>query len=107
MPEFQFTPQQITVLDALADGASINQAATEAGIHRNTIANWRRDTQGFQMALANAQYDRALLFREKAEELPALAFSPLRALLEDPKASPSVRLKAALAVINLVTTQMP
>ena len=107
MTEFQFTAQQITVLDALAFGASINQAAAEAGVHRNTIGNWRRDTLGFQFALANAQYDRALLFREKAEEMTDLAFTTLRALMDDPKTSSAVRLKAALAVVNLVTTQMP
>ena len=99
--------QQITVLDALASGASVTQAATEAGIHRNTIANWRRESLTFQAALTNAQYERAFAFREKAEEMTDLAFDTLRALLTDPKASPSVRLRAALTVVKIVTAQMP
>jgi len=107
MYEFQFTTQQITALSALAYGASVTQAAGEAGVHRNTISNWRRETPGFEIALASAQYDRALFFREKAEDMSDLAFTTMRAIMEDPKASPSVRLKAALAVVNLVTTQMP
>ena len=99
--------QQITVLDALASGASVTQAAAEAGIHRNTIANWRRESLTFQAALTNAQYERAFAFREKAEEMTDLAFDTLRALLTDPKASPSVRLRAALTVVKIVTAQMP
>jgi transposase-like protein len=107
MPQAVFSDQQLIVLDALAVGASLTQAAAEAGVHRNTIANWRRETLNFQMALTNAQYDRALAFREHAEELTTKAFATLDEILSDPKASPSVRLKAALAIVNLVTTQMP
>jgi len=107
MSTFQFTPQQYTVLDALAAGASITQAAAEAGVHRNTISNWRRETFNFEVALTNAQYDRAQQFREKAEEMTDLAFDTLRGIMSDSKASPSVRLRAALAVVKLVTAQMP
>src|SRR5438270_747975 len=107
MPEFLFTPEQTIALDAIATGASITQAAAEAGVHRNTIPNWRRETIGFQLALCNAQYDRALHFRERAEELTDLAFATLTAILSDPAASAPVRLKAALAIVNLVTSQVP
>jgi hypothetical protein len=107
MSEIIFSTQQTIALDAIAAGASITRAAAEAGVHRNTIANWRRETVGFQLALCNAQYDRALLFREEAEELTDQAFATLHAILADLTASPSVRLKAALAVVNLVTTQVP
>lgn len=95
------------VLNALATGASVNQAAAEAGIHRNTIANWRNDVPGFQMALSSAQYDRALHFREAAAEMTDLAFHTLRAIMSDEKATPSVRLRAALAVVKLSTSQAP
>jgi preprotein translocase subunit SecA len=107
MPQAVFSEQQLIVLDALAVGASITQAAAEAGVHRNTIANWRRETVNFEIALNNATYERTLYFREKAEELTQLAFDTIRAILDDPKASPSIRLKAALAIVNLATTQMP
>jgi len=52
--------------------------------NRNTISNWRRETAGFQLALCNAQYDRALLFREQAEDLTTHAFDTLRAILTGP-----------------------
>jgi len=107
MTETIFSTQQTIALDAIASGASVNQAAAAAGVHRNTIANWRRETVNFEIALNNAHYDRALSLREKAEELTDLAFATIRGILEDPNASPSVRLKAALAIANLVTTQMP
>jgi transposase-like protein len=106
MPEATFSPQQIAALDALVNGATLAQAAAEAGVHRNTIANWRRDTPSFETALANAQYDRALLFREKAEALADLALDAIRSILTDPNASPSVRLRAALAILNTAATQM-
>jgi len=107
MAEFTFTDQQTIALDAIAAGASITNAADQAGVHRNTIANWRRTNIGFNLALCNAQYDRALLIREHAEELLPSALDTVRAILTDPKASPSVRLKAALAIVNIATSQVP
>jgi transposase-like protein len=106
MSEATFTPQQIAALDALSSGATLTEAAEQAGVHRNTIANWRRESRDFQMALANAQYDRALYFREKAESMADLAFDAIRGVLIDPKASPSTRLKAALAILKTISTQM-
>jgi len=102
-----FTPQQTIVLDALASGASVTDAAEQAGVHRNTIANWSRENVAFRIGLTNAQYDRALFLREKAEEMTDLAFQTLKVIMSDDKASPSVRLRAALAVVKLVTSQMP
>ena len=106
MSESIFSPQQLTALDALSNGATITEAAAQAGVHRNTIGNWRRETIAFQMALANAHYDKALFFREKAEAMAGLAFDAIQSILTDPQASPSVRLKAALVIVNLVTTQI-
>jgi transposase-like protein len=100
------TPQQLIVLEALANGATVTDAAAAAGVHRNTIGNWRRETKNFQIALANAQYDRACLYREKAEALVDLAIQAIRDILADPKASPSVRLKAALAIMQIIGKQM-
>jgi hypothetical protein len=105
MSETLFTPQQITALDALVNGATITEAAAQAGVHRNTIGNWRRETTYFEIALTEALYDRALLYREKAEAMADLAFDTIRTILADPKASPSVRLRAALAIVNTLQTQ--
>ncbi len=107
MPEFVFSTEQTIALDAIAAGASITQAAAQDGVHRNTIANWRRATIGFQLALCNAPYDRALLMREQTEELMVPALDTIRGVLSDEKASPSVRLKAALAIVNIAMSQVP
>ena len=101
------SPQQQQVIDALSDGVSSTDAAAQAGVHRNTIANWRRNSLFFREALADAQYDRALLFRDKTEHRLDLALQTLDGVLTDPKASASARLKAALFVIGVACTPPP
>ena len=103
MTDYGLSSKQIAVICALSSGATMTDAAEQAGIHRNTIPNWRRNDLAFQYAIAHAQYDRALLFREKAEALIDLAVQTLQQILTDPKAPAGVRLKAALAVIELAS----
>jgi transposase-like protein len=104
---FYLTPQQIQVADALSNGASLTGAAAEAGIHRNTIANWRRESRGFRDALAHAHYFRATLYRDRAIELADLAFEALRKVLTNPESSPSALLRAATFIIGKVATPPP
>jgi hypothetical protein len=101
------TAEQLIVISAMSTGASAIEAAAEAGLHRNTISNWRRNSLPFQHALAEAQYDRALYYREQAEALIPQAFDAINQILADPKTPASVRLKAALALIQLATTPPP
>ncbi len=98
------SPQQLQIIHALSDGMSSTDAAAQAGVHRNTIANWRRNSLFFREALADAQYDRALLFRDKTEEKLDLALKTLESILRDPNSSPSVRLKAALFILEKAIT---
>jgi hypothetical protein len=56
------TPQQLQVVDALSGGATLTTAAAQAGIHRNTVANRRRDSNHFRQAMDPAHYDRAATF---------------------------------------------
>jgi DNA-binding NarL/FixJ family response regulator len=37
------TPEQLIVINALTEGLNSTDAAAQAGVHRNTIANWRRN----------------------------------------------------------------
>jgi transposase-like protein len=104
MIDYALTPQQLAVISALSSGATTTQAAEEAGVHRNTVANWRRNEIPFQCAFAHAQYDRALYYREQAVALVDQAFATINQILADPKTPASVRLKAALALIQLATT---
>ena len=104
MNESQITTPMSQVIDALLSGANLT-AAAQAGVHRNTIANWRSNSPAFRQALAQAQSDRELLYRERAEALADLAFDSLHEILKDPKASSSVRLKAAMFIIQIATGQ--
>jgi hypothetical protein len=101
------SPQQLQVILALSEGVNMTDAAARAGVHHNTIANWRRNSLPFREALADAQYDRALLVRGKAEDRLDRALETIDAILIDPKASPSVRLKAALFIIEKASTPPP
>jgi hypothetical protein len=102
------TPEQLIVITALTEGLNSTDAAAQAGVHRNTIANWRRNSLFFREALADAQYDRALLFRDKLEGMLDLAVETIHTLLTDPETSPSVRLKAALFILgNGMTPPQP
>ncbi|MGA2113487.1 MAG: SEC-C metal-binding domain-containing protein [Bryobacteraceae bacterium] len=104
MIDLGISSQQRHVIDALSSGASLSDAAALAGVHRNTVAYWRRNFSFFRAALVHAQYDRAQLFRGRAEALADLAFETVRDILSDPKASPSVRLKAATFIIEIAVT---
>ncbi len=107
MSDSSLSPQQLQVINALSEGVNSTDAAAQAGVHRNTIAHWRRNYLPFRESLAHAQYDRAIFFREKAEEMVDLAFETLHDLLSDPKTSPSVRLKAAMFIIEKAVTPPP
>jgi len=104
MTDYGLTSQQFTVICALSNGATAADAAEQAGVHRNTIANWRRNALPFQYAFAHAQYDRALLFREKSEALADLAIDNIRQILTDPQSPAAIRLRASLAILQIVST---
>lgn len=103
-PTPALTPIQEQVISMIAAGVSMRQVAEAADIHRNTIGNWRRGNPLFAEALATAQYDRVLYWRDAAEEHAALALYTIQDLLQDPKTPAGVRLRAALAILKDATT---
>lgn len=104
MLDYGLSSQQLDVICALSNGATMTVAAGQAGVHRNSITNWIRNLLPFQLALSHAQYARALYFREKMEELADRAAQTLSDILVNEKLPASVRLKAALAVLNTAGT---
>jgi uncharacterized protein YecA (UPF0149 family) len=96
-------------------GSSIMEAAMEAAqqtaketakatsLSWGAIMEWNRTIPEFRLALDEAIECRALLNRERAQELTYEALQVLVGLLSDEKASPSVRLRASLAVIKMAT----
>src|SRR5579862_4176446 len=93
-------PVQAQVVAALAQGQTITAAALEAKIHRTTIHHWMRTEPDFQAAVETAQREYAAELRDEMRALSARALATLRSLLDDPSAPPSVRLRAALAVLQ-------
>ena len=107
MPTSSLTPAQEHVAASLASGSTLAAAAEAAGVHRNTITYWRRHSTDFREAVNHAYYEKALIYREKAEDLAILACDALRKTLEDPASPPGIRLKAALAVLDKVSAPPP
>jgi transposase-like protein len=103
LPESQhnLTDAQYKVLNHLIDGISISEAARAAGVHRNTVTNWRRQIPAFAQLLDEALHERAVLFSEQTEALAFQALDVLRTILHNDDASPSVRRRAALAVLKM------
>ncbi len=88
----------------LAQGNSVAEAAAAVGIHRNTISNWRRaGSPEFREAWQTAQSEQADYWRDELQTLGATAVSALRTTLENPSI-PALRLKAALSVIQTLST---
>ena len=81
-------------------------AAAAAGVHRNTVGNWMR-SPAFRRALAQAQYDKAISWREQAESLASAALDAIRAILADASAPAAARLKAAFSILNLAAPPPP
>jgi uncharacterized protein YecA (UPF0149 family) len=96
----KLSPAQLKVAQALAEGKPVAAAARAAGVHRTTIHQWMRTQPAFTRALeeARTEYDQNL--SDELAELAASALATLKALLEDPKTTPSVRLKTALAILE-------
>ncbi|MCU1275462.1 MAG: motif [Bryobacterales bacterium] len=94
------SPAQAQVIAALAQGHTVTAAAREADVHRTTIHHWLRTEPEFQAAVQNAQSEYVAALNDELRDLSSRALKTLHALLEDPNTPASVRLKAALAVLE-------
>jgi transposase-like protein len=94
------SPIQVQVVAALAEGRSVTRAAAAAGIHRSTIHNWMRTSKEFRDAVNQARDHFFECINEQLNELSAVALDTLRQLLTSPDTPPSLRLQAALAVLE-------
>jgi hypothetical protein len=106
-PDSTLTPAQHRVLSLLAQGTSISAAAAAAGIHRNTVANWRRAIPAFAREFELAARERALFWHDQASALAQKAIDVLSSILNDETAAPSLRFRAALKVISMATEIKP
>ncbi|MBL8173241.1 MAG: SEC-C domain-containing protein [Bryobacterales bacterium] len=102
----QLTPAQLTVVQALATGATLTAAARLAAISRPTVYSWLNQP-AFQKALAIAEHEHAVTVRDRLQSLSTQALDTLQALLNNPKSSPSVLLRASLAILNRKNWALP
>ena len=93
------TPIQAGAAIALGFGLSFSAVAAEFNIHRSTIHNWMK-TPAFAEAAQSCRAEFEKQFRTQLAMLTRRALETLQEILTDPEASPSVRLKAALAVLK-------
>ena len=100
------TATQLQVLAYVAAGSTAVVAARVAGVHRNTVGNWLRDEK-FRTALREAHERKAILYEDQAEIVAAEAFAALRAVIADPNTSNSVKVRAALAMLDRAAMAPP
>ena len=68
-------------------------------MHRSTIYEWLKTAPAFREALADARAQCAAQLSDEMQDLSAAALDTVRGLLRD-ATSPSVRLRAALAILE-------
>jgi len=101
-----FTASQTTVLQALATGMTLTAAAEHASIPRLTVYSWFEDP-GFMQAFATAHQESALILHDRVQSLTTKALDAVESILNNPKASPSVLLRAALALLTRKNWALP
>lgn len=99
------TPTQSQIIALLASGLSVTAVATQLNLHRTTIHQWKRTNPEFALALQDAKEDAADHHRAHCHQHAKTALDSLVQLLADPKTPASVRLKAALYILNGATGQ--
>jgi len=103
---FALSPAQQQVLALIAEGFTATAAAAQAGVHRNTVANWLR-CEEFRAALDQARADKELLYRDEAEALAAEALAGLRSIANDPDTQAGARIRAFRTMLEHARFLMP
>ena len=99
--------QQQDVLKHLVAGKSVTAAARQVGVHRTTVHLWTRTIAAFSETLLSLRQQRADRMVDEIGDLADAAIITFQQILIEEKATPSVRLKAAMEVVKLVEAQRP
>ena len=94
------TSVQQCVVDALAAGSTLTDTAETYGVHRVTIYRWMKTSKPFAAALHRARAEFVLARRDDLYHLSNRALETLLAVLDNPKASPAVQLRAAMFILQ-------
>jgi len=93
------TGKQTKALEALLDGANIQDAASAAGVNRKTVARWLQEPAYWKLYQVNSRRGLELAARRLTGKLD-MAVDMVSSVMEDDEAPPSVRLRAAQQVIE-------
>ncbi len=92
-------PKQVKALEALLDGANIQDAATAAGVNRKTLGRWLQEPAFWKLYQVNSVRSLELAARRLTGKLD-MAVDMLTSVMEDEDAPAGVRLRAAQQVID-------
>jgi hypothetical protein len=102
-PDSTLTAQQNRIINLLAAGNSVTEAAAQEEIHRNTIGYWRRTQPNFARELEFAIREQRLYWHEQATRLAPQALAVINDTLTNPGSSPALRFRAAALILKLAT----
>jgi hypothetical protein len=94
------TSIQQCVVDALAAGSTLTNAAETYGIHRVTVYRWMKTSKLFAEALHRARAEFVLARRDDLHHLSNRALETLLAILDNPNSSPAVLLRTAMFILQ-------
>ena len=97
----ELSQSQMAAVAAITAGCSITGAASRAGIDRSTIYLWLKQA-AFVAELNRAKMEQVQLVKDELRALAVDATRTLRDLLTAPETPPTIRLRAAVAVIQAV-----
>ncbi len=92
-------PKQVKALEALLDGANIQDAASAAGVNRKTLGRWLQEPAFWKLYQVNSIRSLELAARRLTGKLD-MAVDMLTSVMEDEDAPAGVRLRAAQQVID-------
>src|ERR1022692_2331956 len=99
------TTIQQCVVNALAAGSTLTDAAEAYSVHRVTVYRWMKTCQPFSAALQRARAEFVLARRDDLHQLSNRALETLLAILDNPKSSAAVLLRTAMFILQ--RPQMP
>jgi hypothetical protein len=94
------TTVQQCVVDALAAGSTITDAAEAHGVHRVTVYRWMKTSKPFSDALHRARAEFVLARRDDLHHLSNRALETLLAILDNPRSSPAVLLRTSVFILQ-------
>ena len=99
MESKRLTAKQVKALEALLDGANLQDAAAAAGVNRKTVGRWLQDATFWTTYQANSRASLELAARRLTGKLDA-AVELLGAVMDDASAPAGVRLRAAQLALD-------